>query len=273
MTEQAPLAHPTCYRHPDRTTYVRCARCDRPICPDCMTPAAVGFQCPECVSAGARSVPGVRTPFGGKAIDKPYVSYGIAGLCALIYVWQWAIGINPSAAEWGMQPAMIAAHDEYYRLITSAFLHGSILHILFNMYILIVLGPTLERVLGHARFLALYLLSALGGSVASYWFSPFNTVSVGASGAIFGLMGALVVAGRKLSYDISQVLALIAINVVIGFVVSGVDWRAHLGGLITGAGVAALMVYAPRHQRALLQWAGAAAVFAVLAALVLARSA
>ena len=106
------------------------------------------------------------------------------------------------------------------------------------MYVLYVLGPPLERLLGHGRFLALFLIAGLGGAVASFSFSSINTVSVGASGAIFGLMGALVVAGRHLRADITQVLVLIGINVVIGFIAPGIDWRAHLGGLLTGAAVA-----------------------------------
>ena len=130
---------------------------------------------------------------------------------------QYLEGINQVALEYGMYPVAIAQGGEWWRLFTSAFLHGSFIHIAFNMYVLFFLGPTLERILGHARFTVLYLLAALGGSVASYWFSDLGTVSVGASGAIFGLMGALIVAGRRMRYDISQVLLLLAINVAIGF--------------------------------------------------------
>ena len=128
--------------------------------------------------------------------------------------------------------------------------HGSFLHIAFNMYVLFALGPTLERILGHSRYLILYVLAAIGGGVASYVFSDMRTVSVGASGAIFGLMGALVVAGRRLRYDVTQVLVLLGINVVIGFIASGVDWRAHLGGLVTGARGGDHGPSSPRHRMA-----------------------
>jgi len=132
------------------------------------------------------------------------------------------------------------------------------------MYVLFALGPVLERVLGHGRYLTLYLIAALGGGVASFWFSSVNAVSVGASGAIFGLMGALVVAGRRLRYDIRQVLILLAINLVIGFIAPGVDWRAHLGGLVTGAAVAAVFVLAPRAHRLTWQLLGIGAILGAL---------
>ena len=141
------------------------------------------------------------------------------------------------------------------------------------MYVLFALGPTLERVLGHGRYLLLYMVSALGGSVASYAFSDFHTVSVGASGAIFGLMGALVVAGRRLRYDIKQVAVLLVINFVIGFISPGVDWRAHLGGLLTGAAMAAVLIMAPRAHRVLWQTLGVVGILLVLGAMVAWRTA
>jgi membrane associated rhomboid family serine protease len=241
-----------CYRHPDRYTAIRCARCERPICTDCMVPAPVGFQCPECVAGAAAQQRQPRTVSGARLIDKPVVTYTLIGLSVAVYLLQMLIGVNKAAGNWGMWPIGIAANGEWWRLLSAAFLHGSFLHIAFNMYVLFALGPTLERILGHYRYLILYVLSAIGGSVASYVISDMNTVSVGASGAIFGLMGALVVAGRKLRYDITQVLVLIGINIAIGFLPgTGVDWRAHLGGLITGAVVAAIFVFpAPRHRTA-----------------------
>ena len=112
----------------------------------------------------------------------------------------------------GLNSSLVAqGPTEWYRIVSSGFIHFGLLHIAFNMYVLFALGPTLERILGHVRFTALYLLSALGGAVASYFFSDITTVSVGASGAIFGLMGALVVAGRRLRYDVTQVLVLLGI--------------------------------------------------------------
>jgi membrane associated rhomboid family serine protease len=140
------------------------------------------------------------------------------------------------------------ATGQWWRLFTAAFLHspGSILHILFNMYALYVLGPPLEAVLGRARFLALYLVAALGGSAASYAFSSPAAVSVGASGAIFGLFAAWIIAARRLNADARAMWVLLAINLAISFLGSQIDWRAHLGGLAAGAAVTAAMTYAPR---------------------------
>ena len=234
------------------------------MCPDCMVPAPVGFQCPSCVSDAVSTRVTPKTITGAQPITKPTFTYTLIGINVLVFGLQFLGGINEVAGNWGMWPVGIAVGGEWWRLFTAAFLHGSILHIAFNMYVLFVLGPTLERVLGHARYLILYLLAALGGGVASYIFSDMRTVSVGASGAIFGLMGALIVAGRRLKYDIKQVVLLLAVNVVIGFMAPGVDWRAHLGGLVTGAAVAAVFVLPPRAHRVLWQTVGIIAVLGVL---------
>ncbi len=238
-----------------------------------MVPAPVGFQCPECVTSAAAATRQPTTVAGGQIIAKPVVTYTLIALNVAIFGLQWLGGVNAVAGDWGMWPVGVAVGGEWWRLGTAAFLHGSFLHIAFNMYVLFALGPTLERILGHGRYLTLYVLAAFGGGVASYAFSDLRTVSVGASGAIFGLMGALVVAGRRLRYDITQVLVLLGINVVIGFISPGVDWRAHLGGLVTGAVVAAIMVYAPRRHRAAVQIAGLGAVVLVLAAITVFRTA
>jgi membrane associated rhomboid family serine protease len=188
------------------------------------------------------------------------VTSALIGISAVAFVGQMGMGIGQSAVRFGMMPSAIALGGEWFRLLTAAFLHGGVIHIAFNMYILWLIGQQLERVLGHSRFLALYLVSAIGGSVASYAFSPFHTVSVGASGAVFGLMGALVVTGRRLRFDVSQMLVLIGLNTIIGFVVPGIDWRAHMGGLATGAIIAAVYARAPRRGRSAWQWTGVAIV-------------
>lgn len=265
MTETPAL--PGCYRHADRGTGIHCTRCNRPICAECMVPAPVGFQCPECVAGAQAQTRPALTPAGGRPIDKPTVTYTLIGINVAIFLVQFTVGINAVAGDWGMWPVGIAVNGEWWRLVSAAFLHGSFLHIAFNMYVLFALGPTLERILGHSRYLILYVLSALGGGVASYLFSDMQTVSVGASGAIFGLMGALVVAGRRLRYDVTQVLMLLGINIVIGFFAPGVDWRAHLGGLVTGAVVAAIFVLPARSHRKAVQVSGILAVLCVLAAL------
>ena len=271
MTE--PTVLPGCYRHPDRATGIRCTRCERPICTECMIAAPVGFQCPECVAGAAAQSRQATTIAGGALIGRPMVTYTLIGINLAVFLVQFTVGINAVAGDYGMWPVGIAVGGEWWRLVTAAFLHGSFLHIAFNMYVLFALGPTLERILGHSRYLILYVLAAIGGGVASYVFSDMRTVSVGASGAIFGLMGALVVAGRRLRYDVTQVLVLLGINVVIGFIASGVDWRAHLGGLVTGALVAAIMVLpSPRHRMAV-QVGGILALLGVMAVLVMWRTA
>lgn len=256
---------PDCYRHAGRPTGLRCTRCDRPICGECAIPAPVGFQCPECVHAAALTQRQPSTVAGGRMISGPVVTYVLIAINVVVFGLQWLGGVNQVAGDFGMWPVGIAANGEWWRLVTAAFLHGSILHIAFNMYVLFAFGPVLERVLGHVRFVILYLFAALGGAVASYVFSPVNTISVGASGAIFGLMGALIVAGRRLRYDITQVLVLLGINVAIGFVLPGIDWRAHLGGLVTGAVVAAIMVLPKRANRVAWQVVGLVGLLVVLA--------
>lgn len=221
-----------------------------------MIPAPVGFQCPECVAGAAAQIRQPTTVAGGALIDRPVVTYALIGINVAVYAGQYLLpttqGLDPITTSFAMWPPSIAVDGEWWRLGTAAFLHGSPLHLLFNMYVLFALGPTLERILGHYRYTTLYLLAAVGGGIASYAFSPINTLSVGASGAVFGLMGALVVAGRRLRFDITQVLVLTGINIAIGFIPGGnVDWRAHLGGLVTGALVAAIMVFpAPRYRKA-----------------------
>jgi membrane associated rhomboid family serine protease len=238
-----------------------------------MIEAPVGFQCPECVAAAQAQIREPKTVFGGKLTSSSTVTMTLIGISAAVFVLQFILGVNTVAADWGMWPAAVAVNDEWYRLLTSVFLHGGWLHLLFNMYVLFVLGPPLERLLGHVRFLALYLIAGIGGAVASFTFSTINTVSVGASGAIFGLMGALVVAGRHLKADITQVLVLIGINVVIGFVAPGIDWRAHLGGLLVGAAVAFVFSKAPRGKnQTLVQVIGCAGIVLILVGIALYRA-
>jgi membrane associated rhomboid family serine protease len=239
-----------------------------------MIPAPVGFQCPECVAAAQAATREPKTVFGGKLTSSSTVTLSLIGISAAVFVLQFLTGVSQVASQWGMWPAAVAVNSEWYRLLTSVFLHGSWLHLAFNMYVLYVLGPPLERLLGHVRFLALYLIAGLGGAVASFTFSAINTVSVGASGAIFGLMGALVVAGRHLRADITQVLVLIGINVVIGFLAPGIDWRAHLGGLVVGAAVAFVLSKAPTgRNQTLVQVVGCAGIVLILAGIALYRAA
>jgi membrane associated rhomboid family serine protease len=232
-----------------------------------MISAPVGFQCPECVVSANVSVP--KTKFGGSFSSVPKVTRAILFTCVGIYALSLVLG--SFALKFGMIPAAIA-QGEWWRLLTSTLLHGSFLHLLFNMYALYWLGPQLERSLGHVRFAALYILSALGGSVASYWFSDLNTISVGASGAIFGLITATIVIGRQMRIDVSQLVVLLGINVVIGFAQPGIDWRAHFGGAVTGAAVAYLYTKGTRLNRDQIHRIGVAGIFAVLVLATLARN-
>ncbi|WP_214108120.1 rhomboid family intramembrane serine protease [Acrocarpospora catenulata] len=272
-TQQPPTqpgagAVPTCYRHPDRETYVRCQRCDRPICPDCMREAAVGFQCVECVREGNRDVRQAKAVFGGGAVTVPRVTWTLLVINVLAYFAEFALG-NSFVNQFNTSPGHVA-QGEWYRLITGAFLHlpptstFAITHILFNMWALYAIGPELERRLGHLRFLALYLLSALGGSVAVFLASVYP--AVGASGAIYGLFAALFVVSRRLGYDARGVLWLIGINVVLTFVVAGISWQGHLGGLLVGGLVALVFAYAPERNRTAVQLGGTLVILLVLVA-------
>ena len=216
-----------------------------------MRSAAVGQQCVDCVHAAAASVPAARTSAGGLLRDgAPLVTYALMAVNIAVYILQIASGTLQYKLS--LFPVAVAG-GQYYRLLTSAFMHYGIVHILFNMYALYVLGPPLERHLGRLRFLTLYLLSALGGSVVVYLFSGLNAATAGASGAIFGLFGATLVAARRLRLDVRSLVVLIVINLVITFTVPGISWQGHIGGLVTGALVAAAYLYAPRANRNLVQ--------------------
>ncbi|MGV8979243.1 MAG: rhomboid family intramembrane serine protease [Cellulomonas sp.] len=242
---------PVCPRHPDRISYVRCQRCGRPVCPECQRQAPVGVQCVDCVAAAARTVRPTRTAFGGRVREgRPVVTLTIIALCVASYLLQMAV---PGwTNRWAFAPA--AGEVQPYRFFTTAFLHASIFHILFNMYALWIVGPFLENALGRARYIALYLISAVAGSVGVLLFaSPVTDAwviyAVGASGAVFGLFGAVLVVLRRLGRNARSFLAIIALNLVIGFVVPGIAWQAHVGGLVVGASLGAVYAYAPPARR------------------------
>ncbi|WP_082945902.1 rhomboid family intramembrane serine protease [Mycobacterium sp. E1747] len=270
-TPDSPPAAPSCYRHPGRPTYVRCNRCERYICGDCMRSAAVGHQCVECVRAGARTIRAPRTRFGGRQRSAtPVLTYALIGINVVAFVLQMASGnLEKQLALW--PPAV--ADGQFYRLVTSAFLHYGATHLLFNMWALYVVGPPLEMWLGRLRFGALYALSGLGGSVLVYLVSPLDTATAGASGAIFGLFGATFVVGRRLAFDVRWVVAVIAINLIFTFLVplfssQRISWQAHVGGLVTGALVAVAYVYPPKERRNTIQAAVTIIVLAAFAVLI-----
>ncbi|MCU1531499.1 MAG: rhomboid family intrarane serine protease [Arthrobacter sp.] len=262
---------PVCPRHPDRPAYVRCQRCGRPACPDCQRAAAVGFQCVDCVNETKRTTPGIKTVYGGAvAAGKPLVTFIIIGLCALVYVLQWLVPNDGIYQELAYAP--VFTDVEPWRMLTSAFLHsqGFLLHIVLNMYTLWIFGQALEPLLGRIRFLAVYLLSAFGGSVGFLLLTPVYPAEgpvgvVGASGAVFGLFGAMLVVQRHRGGETRQLWVLIAINGAIGFLVPQIAWQAHLGGLVTGGLCAAVLAYTPRGRRqGLLQACGLALILALL---------
>ena len=268
---QTPPGPPVCYRHPDRPTYVGCSRCGRPACPECLRPAAVGQQCVDCVHAGMQAMPQATTMAGARITKAtPVVSYAL--IAANIAVFLLQLGSSMLVYRLALVPLFVANGD-YYRLVTSAFVHFGILHLAFNMYALYVLGPPLERHLGRGRFAALYGLSALGGSVMVYLFSAANVPTAGASGAIFGLFGATFVAAKRLNLDVRWLVGLIVINLAITFSVPGISWQGHMGGLFTGALVAVAFVYAPRASRNAVQIGASLALLALFAVLIAARTA
>lgn len=273
-----------CYRHPDREAHIRCVRCERRICPDCMIPASVGFQCPECVKAGNKAVRQATTVFGGRVTgDAGWVSKVLIGVNVVAFVLQQVVtGFTARYYDLAafppppFQPRIGVAAGEYYRLLTSAFLHANVLHIALNMYALYLFGPPVEAALGRIRFVALYLIAAVGGSAMSYAFGNPVQPSLGASGAIFGLLGAYLVINRRLGRDTSGVMALLLINLAFGFLVPRIDWRAHLGGLIFGALCAAVVAYAPAKpaaRRTAVQVAGLVTAAVLVVVIVVLRTA
>ena len=231
-----------CYRHPDRQSYILCQRCGRTICPQCQTQAAVGVQCPECVREGNAGIRRGRSPLvtsirRARTTSQPIVTYSIMAICVVVWLLQIIPG-SPVTDLLAYHPLLTTA--EPWRMITAIFTHlpSSPLHLLFNMYTLFVFGRMLEPMLGRWRYIALYLVSGLGGSVAVLLLSPYTWV-LGASGAIFGLLGAFVVIQRRLGMRNPQLVVLIAINLVIGFIPGfQISWQAHVGGLLAGIAVA-----------------------------------
>ncbi|MFD8656327.1 rhomboid family intramembrane serine protease [Streptomyces mirabilis] len=280
-------ALPTCYRHPDRETGVRCTRCERPICPECMISASVGFQCPECVRAGsgtghAPSASQPRTLAGGTVTADPrLVTKILIGLNLAVFLVQRSVGDRFTDRFDLIGRAYVpllgsvegVAEGQWYRMLTVMFLHGSYIHILFNMLSLWWIGGPLEAALGRARYLALYLVSGLAGSALTYLVAAPNQPSLGASGAIFGLFGATAVLMRRLNYDMRPVIALLVINLIFTFGWSNIAWQAHIGGLVGGVVVGYAMVHAPRERRTLIQYGVCAVVLAAVVVATLVRTA
>ncbi|NYJ29420.1 rhomboid family intramembrane serine protease [Galbitalea soli] len=266
MSDETGVAQPTdqlnrCYRHPDRESFVRCQRCGRTICPQCQTLAAVGVHCPECVREARLGGPRTRTPLvtAPRALFRrsglPVVTFVLMATAIVTYVLQFVFGAVVSNQVTYVAGDIVARP---WTLLTADFGHGSILHIALNMYSLFVLGPIVETLLGRSRFLVLFLLSGAGGWVAVDFFS--QNAALGASGAIFGLLGALFVIQRRRGLGSGSLISVIVINLVIGFVIPGIAWQAHVGGLLTGGLVAFVMLELRARRRRPLEVAAIAVV-------------
>ncbi len=252
MTQPAP---PTCYRHPDRPTYVRCVRCDRPICPDCMRAASVGFQCPEEASA-----PAVRTyaPAGsaGELMQRAPVTATLIALNVVVFIALVADGsgflsssgslLHSELAQRSVASAAAGSHGSvvvvpgiaegrWWQLFTAMFVHYGLIHLGSNMLVLLFLGLPFELRVGRTRMLATYLVAGLGGGVATFLFSTTGE-SAGASGAIFGLLGAYAVLARRGRWaELGSITGTIVLNLVFTFTIPGISLTDHVGGLVTGA--------------------------------------
>ena len=272
---------PTCYRHPDRETYIRCQRCGRYICPDCMHQASVGFHCPECVAEGATQVRQARTVYGGTvAAQGDLLTKIFIGLNVAVFLLIQLTGAGGSPllfrlamigdAEFiqGLGASGGVANGAVWRLLTSVFVHVSLLHLVFNMLALWIFGPTLESLLGRLRFAILYLLSGLAGSVAVYLLADPRITTVGASGAVFGLLGAMLVISFKRGYDVRSLLVLLGINAAFSFLGRNISWQGHLGGLLAGLALGAAIAYAPAARRNAVQWGAFAALLVLCVVIV-----
>ncbi len=271
---------PGCWWHPNRATGLRCTRCDRPACPDCLREASVGYQCIDCVQAGRQADRAQRRQYRGagygtrtvagavpaeRAVVTPVLIAINLALFVLTVIQAQSLMQNelaPIEQDSMMWTPGVVFNGEWWRLLTSGFFHIGPLHVAVNMFSLWVLGRDIELLLGRVRFLAVYVLSLFGGSVAVMLFDQIDRPSAGASGAIYGLLGGLLVAVLRLRLNPVPALVVIAVNIAISIGIPNISLLAHLGGLVVGALVTAAMVYAPEKNRAFWQ-AGAVALLAV----------
>jgi len=276
-----------CFRHGDRETYISCQRCARPICPDCMKPASVGFHCPVCVAEASRSVRAPRTMAGGLVPDKVgVVTWVLVGINVVVFLMAQVTDDSGNRVIANQLSMLGGSYNfrgageligvdggAYWRLITSVFLHVSVIHILFNMYALTIFGPMLEGALGRLRFVALYLVSGLAGSVMVYWLTEPYVPTLGASGAVYGLFGAAFAVFARRGLQLQGLFVMMAINLVITFSVERISWQGHLGGLLAGLFLGWALAYAPRKNRALVQGLAFAGVLVLLVVATAVRSA
>ncbi|MFD5831800.1 rhomboid family intramembrane serine protease [Lentzea sp. NPDC060358] len=269
---------PVCARHSDRPTRLRCTRCDRPACPDCLRDASVGMQCVDCVNEGNRTVRRPRTLAGAQVSDgRPIVTYVMIALNVLAYVVtvvQSGSPMNNSRAGLFQETSLIpelTASGEWWRVVTSGFMHFGLIHLAFNMAALWVVGPVVEQELGRLRYTAVYFLSLLGGSAAAFYFGTVCQQLAGASGAVFGLMGAVLIVFKRQKRDISTIVVVVGINLVSNFFTNA-SLLGHLGGFVVGGLLTLAMVKAPQANRNAYQIGAVVAVAVLLAGMFLLRA-
>ena len=265
----------SCVRHPNRATGLRCVRCDRPACPECLREASVGYQCVDCVAEGRRTQRVATTVAGARQRSRDLVVPTLIALNVLVFVvtvvQAGSLGGNAAAPlfmQWALAPLTVA-DGQLWRLVTSGFLHFGPLHLAFNMLALWIIGRDLETVLGRGRFVTVYLVSLLGGSATVFLLENMRSLTAGASGAVYGLMGGLVVVLVRLRRSPGAVLGIIAINVVITFTLPGISIYGHLGGLVFGTAATVAMVYAPPPRRVPVQVGAVVALIALVGAMIL----
>jgi membrane associated rhomboid family serine protease len=254
----------TCYRHPDRETGVSCSRCGRPICPECMTPTSVGMRCPEC----ARDRTEVRTASTGALSGGAKATFVLIGINVFVFVLQLLTG-GPSGTDGrlfadgalcanavgdggvcgGGGQIIHSAGGEWWRIVSSGFMHGGLIHLALNMFVLFILGQVLEPAIGRARFVGLYIVALIAGAVGALIMSDPFTFTVGASGAIYGLfIATIVIARQRGMHDVVQQLAFwLVINLVFTFAASNISVGGHIGGIVGGA-IGALIVVGAERQ-------------------------
>lgn len=258
-----PASDYRCYRHPDREAYISCQRCERLICPECMREASVGFQCSSCVNEGAKTVRAPRTAAGGViSMHAGRVSTVLIAINVIAYILTQLTGGRSGAFfQHGELAGVYIADGQFWRMLTSAFLHNDLWHLLSNMLVLFLFGPFVERALGTFRFIAAYVTSAIVASAFVYVLTSPYVATIGASGAVFGLFGMALMLLLRAKEDVRTLLVLLAINAVISFTNASISWQGHLGGFIAGVVLGAAFAYAPRDRKKQTQLAAFAALW------------
>lgn len=254
-----------CYRHPDRSTGIACQRCRRPICGECMEPASVGFHCPECVARGKASVRQPRTAFGGRlGASKVPVTFILLGVLVAVYL------LNLISRDRVLSLLVLSGGHvlagQFWQMVTFGFTSGGLFHLIMIGFVLYITGRSLEAMLGGWRLAVLFVLSGLGGATLLLLIAPPTVVSVGASASVIGLLAANGVLKLKRREDIRPDVTLLVLLLAYSFLMGSLayNWLGQLGGILVGAGVAAVMAFAPRQHRTAVQIGGLVGIVALL---------